>query len=177
MSSTNKQPSFLNEEITKDNENRLKSLIESLEKDPLSYEFRQPVDVVGLGLTDYYDYILKPMDLSTVKKNLKNGKYMFVYEVLNDIQQIWTNCKIYNQKGSEFYHLAEVNEKNSKRLIEKYFKHKEVKGGSQILINGNKNMNSGNSGSICNESSYNANINSKSSIIYTVLYYIILCYL
>ena len=40
------------------------------------------------------------MDLGTVKKNLKNGKYKFVEEALNDLQCIWDNCKLYNAEGS-----------------------------------------------------------------------------
>ena len=54
----------------------------------------------GLGLTDYYDIIKTPMDLGTVKKNLKANKYKFVEDCLNDIQLIWDNCKQYNAEGS-----------------------------------------------------------------------------
>ena len=40
------------------------------------------------------------MDLGTVKKNLKNNKYKYIEDCLNDIQLIWDNCKIYNFEGS-----------------------------------------------------------------------------
>ena len=79
-----------------------------------SLEFRQPVDVegernlgflnsIGLGLSDYFDIVKNPMDLGTVKKNLKNNKYKLVEEVLADIQLIWDNCKMYNAEGSVNY--------------------------------------------------------------------------
>ena len=40
------------------------------------------------------------MDLSTVSRKLREEKYNFVEEVLDDIQLIWDNCKAYNQSGS-----------------------------------------------------------------------------
>jgi len=77
-----------------------------------SVEFRQPVDVegnstqyyslngIGLGLLDYLDIIKTPMDLGTVKKNLKANKYKFVEDAIVDIQLVWENCKTYNAQGS-----------------------------------------------------------------------------
>ena len=55
---------------------------------------------VAFGLLDYPQIIKKPMDLDTVKKNLKNNKYKLVEDVLNDMQLIWDNCKTYNAEGS-----------------------------------------------------------------------------
>ena len=45
----------------------------------LSKIFREPVDPVALP--DYYEKIRKPIDLSTMIKKLKEGKYKFVVEV------------------------------------------------------------------------------------------------
>ncbi len=36
------------------------------------------------------------MDLSTCGEKLRNDKYRFVEEALDDIQLIWDNCKTYN---------------------------------------------------------------------------------
>ena len=116
--------SYIPGEITKEDESRLKSILDSIEKDPLSYEFLRPVDVIGLGLNDYYDYVKYPMDLGTVGKKLRNNKYILIQEVLDDIQQIWTNCKIYNPEGSEFHRMADLLEKLTKKLIEKYLKNR-----------------------------------------------------
>ena len=49
-----------------------------------------------MGLTDYLTIIKKPMDLSTVRTNLDNNEYDYIEEVLNDLQLIWDNCKLYN---------------------------------------------------------------------------------
>lgn len=62
------------------------------------------------------------MDLGTVKKNLKSNKYTTVEEVVDEIQLIWTNCKTYNVEGSEIWKLAATLEKQSGKLLEKYFK-------------------------------------------------------
>ena len=53
-----------------------------------------------MGLDDYPLIIKQPMDLGTVKKNLKNNKYTYLNEVFDDLQLIWNNCKTYNMKGS-----------------------------------------------------------------------------
>ncbi len=57
------------------------------------------------------------MDLGTVKKNLKNNKYHYVEECLNDIQLIWDNCKLYNSEGSWIYDLALKLENNMLKQI------------------------------------------------------------
>ena len=43
------------------------------------------------------------MDISTCTKLLKEGKYKYIEECLNDIQRIWDNCKLYNREGSWIY--------------------------------------------------------------------------
>jgi hypothetical protein len=40
------------------------------------------------------------MDLGTVKNKLNNFQYNTSQQVLDDIQLIWDNCKLYNQEGS-----------------------------------------------------------------------------
>jgi hypothetical protein len=72
-----------------------------------SAEFRQPVDWKGLGLTDYPLIVKNPMDLGTVRKKLLNGKYKLAEEILDDLQLIWDNCKLYNAPGSWIYVVAD----------------------------------------------------------------------
>jgi hypothetical protein len=61
-----------------------------------SFDFREPVDWKGMGLTDYLSIVKYPMDLSTVMKKLKEERYSRVEEGLDDLQLIWDNCKAYN---------------------------------------------------------------------------------
>jgi hypothetical protein len=37
--------------------------------------FLEPVDPVKLGITDYFRLIAKPMDLGTIKENLRKHTY------------------------------------------------------------------------------------------------------
>lgn len=76
----------------------------------------------AFGLTDYPTIIKKPMDLGTLKKNMKSNKYNNVGEALDDLQLIWANCKSYNMEGSEIWKLAQNLEKLSNKLVEKNFK-------------------------------------------------------
>ena len=39
------------------------------------------------------------MDLNTINRKLRENRYQSVEEVLDDIQLIWDNCKLYNQQG------------------------------------------------------------------------------
>lgn len=72
-----------------------------------SEAFREPVDWEGLGLDDYPKIIKHPMDLGTIRKKLETGKYTCAEEVAGDIRLVWSNCMIFNQDGSDFYHLAD----------------------------------------------------------------------
>jgi hypothetical protein len=40
------------------------------------------------------------MDLGTINNKIREKKYKTVESVLNDIQLIWDNCKMYNSKAS-----------------------------------------------------------------------------
>ena len=59
-----------------------------------------------MGLLDYPKYVKKPMDLNTISRKLKDGKYQTVENVLDDIQLIFDNCKVYNAPGSVNFSLT-----------------------------------------------------------------------
>lgn len=59
-----------------------------------------------MGLTDYPTLIKYPMDLSTILKKFKEDKYAKVEDILDDIQLIWDNCKIYNPHNSWIHSIA-----------------------------------------------------------------------
>jgi hypothetical protein len=62
------------------------------------------------------------MDLSTVKKHLKGkSHYTSLDLVFKDIQQIWDNCKKFNQEGSTIYDQAVNMEKKTKDYIKHLF--------------------------------------------------------
>lgn len=57
---------------------------------------------IALALHDYLDVVKRPMDLGTIQTKLKDKekKYKTVEHVLNDIQLVWDNCKLYNPRES-----------------------------------------------------------------------------
>jgi len=77
-----------------------RSIIQKLEKNKESYQFRYPVNWKREKLFDYPQRIKHPMDLSTVKKKLKSDKYPDIEAFAEDLRLIWSNCKSYNQDGS-----------------------------------------------------------------------------
>lgn len=54
------------------------------------------MDVESLGLTDYYDVIKTPMDLSTIKKKMDARLYANPQEFREDIILMCENCFKYN---------------------------------------------------------------------------------
>ena len=89
------------------------SLIKSLERLPEAVNFLKPVDFKSLGLLDYLQIIKTPMDLSTIRKKIKQEKYSTIEEVIEDIVLIWDNCRAYNQSGSVISKQAIVASANS----------------------------------------------------------------
>ncbi|CAA2940794.1 transcription factor GTE1-like [Olea europaea subsp. europaea] len=73
--------------------------------------FMQPVDVVGLGLHDYYEVIEKPMDFSTIKSKMeaKDGNdYKNVREIFADVRLIFTNAMKYNNERDDVHVMAKT---------------------------------------------------------------------
>lgn len=49
------------------------------------------------------------MDLNTINRKLREDKYRTVENVLDDIQLIFDNCKVYNAVGSVKYSFKKVD--------------------------------------------------------------------
>ncbi|XP_008781734.1 transcription factor GTE7-like [Phoenix dactylifera] len=69
--------------------------------------FNSPVDVVGMGLHDYFQIIKHPMDLGTVKSKLNKGLYPSPLEFAADIRLTFNNALLYNPEGHEVHKLAD----------------------------------------------------------------------
>ncbi|VDL19729.1 unnamed protein product [Hymenolepis diminuta] len=75
---------------------------EDLMKHELSWPFRKPVCCKTVPI--YRRIIKKPMDLSTILKRLvsqKSHHYSSLREWREDVRQIFTNCRIFNEDESE----------------------------------------------------------------------------
>ncbi len=71
--------------------------------------FVNPVN--GEEVTDYYDVIKNPMDLSTMESKLENNQYANVDELTADAQLIFDNCRSYNPASSPYAKCATKLEK------------------------------------------------------------------
>jgi len=94
------------------------NVIQKLKRLSASGPFREPVDVVGLGLTDYYSVIKEPMDLRTVEEKLRSEQYGNTDQFAADIRKIWSNAYRYNPKGTHVHNLAT----EMSAAFERYFK-------------------------------------------------------
>ena len=84
---------------------RYLSILTMLKKNKNSSVFLHPVDVTAAP--GYLDVVKIPMDLSTVTKNVKEGKYdKLLKEFASDMRLIWNNCMTYNAPGSSIYECA-----------------------------------------------------------------------
>mmetsp|Transcript_4601 Transcript_4601/g.10378 ORF Transcript_4601/g.10378 Transcript_4601/m.10378 type:complete len:2557 (+) Transcript_4601:190-7860(+) len=94
---------------------RCKAVLDRLCDDPFASIFLEPVDTNVF--TDYLEVVDVPMDLATVREKLKSVKnYMGPEVFARDARKIWNNCKIYNQHGSQIWHVADYMSKLFERL-------------------------------------------------------------
>lgn len=80
-----------------------------------AWPFVNPVN--GEEVTDYYDVIKNPMDLSTMEAKLENNQYANVDELVADAQLIFDNCRSYNPASSPYAKSATKLEKFLKETL------------------------------------------------------------
>lgn len=86
-------------------------LMKGVWKHQFAWPFHLPVDPVKLGLPDYFDIIKHPMDLGTIKQRLESQYYTSAKECIQDFNQMFTNCYIYNKPGEDIVLMAQTLEK------------------------------------------------------------------
>ena len=106
------------------------ALLEDLRCDPQAAAFNMPVNWQALNIPDYPTIVKKPMDLQTLEMKV-NGvhvnadgtacpPYTHVQQFIDDLNLIWSNCKLFNQISSLIYRNAQAMARTSNRLIYKY---------------------------------------------------------
>lgn len=89
----------------------LKNVMKAVWKHQYSWPFQKPVDPILLNLPDYFKIIKHPMDLGTIKKKLETHQYFSASECIQDFNQMFTNCYIYNKPGEDIVLMAQELEK------------------------------------------------------------------
>merc|ERR1719382_1554852 len=91
-----------------DSMERCNILLADLKANPLTEWFREPVDHIALGLTDYMKVIQTPMDLGTIQKKLERSQYLSSEDFANDVRLVWQNAITYNHATSMFGVVAAI---------------------------------------------------------------------
>lgn len=93
--------------------------LNQLEKEPNVGPFLEPVDWKALGLQDYPKIVKKPMDLRTIRENVKQNAYPSFDAFYSELRLVWQNCKAYNIAESEIYRMAEDLERTAKKMYKR----------------------------------------------------------
>ncbi|KAI9023607.1 hypothetical protein CLU79DRAFT_749291 [Phycomyces nitens] len=98
-------PQKVQEQPKKDLKTVCLKLLETLEKRDAYGFFLEPVDT--RLITDYLTVIKRPMDFSTMRKNIETGQYRHLDEFRDDFLLIVTNAKTYNAPGTIYWKTAD----------------------------------------------------------------------
>ncbi|KAH8243896.1 hypothetical protein KR032_011238 [Drosophila birchii] len=60
---------------------------------------------------DYYDIIQNPIDMNTIEHNIRTDRYATVEDVVSDYRLMFSNCRQYNEEGSNIYEDANTLER------------------------------------------------------------------
>ena len=82
----------------------LKNIYNQLKSHPSSWPFLKPVSAADVP--DYYEVVKNPMDFKTMGDKLKAKNYTSIKLFSFDMTQIFMNCRVYNDKLTEYYDCA-----------------------------------------------------------------------
>ena len=78
----------------------LKLIIKCLTCHPKAWPFKTRVNEADAPT--YYEVILEPMDLQTLEDNLVMRKYTSKKKFVDDVNKIFSNCRVFNEQGSPY---------------------------------------------------------------------------
>lgn len=84
-------------------------LLSEMQNHPSAWPFAQPVN--RDEVSDYYEVIKEPMDISTMESRLEADYYNGVEDFLYDARLIFNNCRQYNNETTTYYKNATKLEK------------------------------------------------------------------
>ncbi|KAK9473361.1 uncharacterized protein V1510DRAFT_402381 [Dipodascopsis tothii] len=87
----------------------MQHLLNEMTNHPSAWPFAQPVNKDEVS--DYYQIIKEPMDLSTMEQRLESDAYSTMEEFLYDARLIFNNCRQYNNETTTYFKNANKLEK------------------------------------------------------------------
>ena len=79
-----------------------KRIMNNLWKQESAWLFHYPVDVKAWRIEDYYTIVKIPMDFTTIKCKLSNNEYKNIPEFVQDVNQVFDNCILYNGESNQY---------------------------------------------------------------------------
>lgn len=117
-SSRNKRRKAIDEKIhSVFNPTVLEDLLNAMMKHKDGWPFDRPI--TKADAPDYHRIIRKPMDLGTIRSSINRMKYSCNQEVIEDILQVFENCKLYNREDAEEYQCGTRLEKHFRKEAKK----------------------------------------------------------
>lgn len=92
-----------------------KKYTQKLLKNPLTNAFASPIDPKAPWAADYFAIIPNPMDLSTMMKKFGSGQYTSTSQWYDDLDLIWKNAKVFNNKKTTLYSVADYLQKKCEK--------------------------------------------------------------
>ncbi|EDW84391.1 uncharacterized protein Dwil_GK13168 [Drosophila willistoni] len=112
----------------------IKKKILSIQKSLVDYSVgnRRPIEMFmekppRKVYPDYYDVIINPIDMNTIEHNIKSDRYATVEDVVADYRLMFSNCRQYNEEGSNIYEDANVLERALNEKLKEFPGLAEVK--------------------------------------------------
>eukprot|EP01041_Mallomonas_annulata_P003895 gene3895-7772_t len=88
------------------NQRQARDMLKNLMSRPYAYPFLQPVNPIVLNIPTYFDIIKNPMDLGTVRNNLRANKYFTMLDMTEDIRLVFSNAMLFNPVGHVVHTMA-----------------------------------------------------------------------
>lgn len=82
------------------------NVIKVIKRNREAVPFLHPVDTVKLNIPFYYNYIPRPMDLSTIERKINLKAYEDVSQIIDDFNLMVKNCKKFNGEAAGISKMA-----------------------------------------------------------------------
>jgi hypothetical protein len=88
------------------NQRNAREILRQLMIKPQAFAFLAPVDPVALNIPEYPLIIKNPMDLGTVRNNLRSKKYTNLFEFVEAIRLTFNNAMLFNPPAHPIHQIA-----------------------------------------------------------------------
>jgi histone acetyltransferase len=95
--------------------NELRRFLNQIQNHKQAWPFLHPVN--REEVSDYYNVITSPIDLSTIEERLENDSYAAAKDLIDDLKLIFSNCRQYNDTTTVYAKCAVNLEKYMWKLI------------------------------------------------------------